>query len=378
MTVARIKVMTIVGTRPEVIRLSRVMAQLDHATDHVLVHTGQNHDPELYEIFFEELGLREPHYYLGAAGETSAQTIAQVIIGTDEVLAKETPDAVLLLGDTDSCLAAIAAKRRHIPIFHMEAGNRCFDDRVPEEINRRLVDHVADINLPYSSIAREYLLSEGVPPDRIIKTGSPLFEVLNHYRGQIETSEVLKRLRLKRGRYFLVSAHRAENVDPDERIRLLVEVLDGVAETFGEPILVSTHPRTRKRIDSLGLEFHPLVQLMKPFGFIDFNALQLDAHAVLSDSGSISEESAILGFPALNLRDAHERPEAMEQAVVAMTGLSRERILQALAILDERRAANAPPPRIPADYAVPDVSTKLVTIILSYTDYVRRTIWKDL
>jgi UDP-N-acetylglucosamine 2-epimerase (non-hydrolysing) len=378
LTVARIKVMTIVGTRPEVIRLSRVMAQLDHATDHVLVHTGQNHDRELYEIFFEELGLREPHYYLGAAGESSAQTIAQVIIGTDDVLAKENPDAVLILGDTDSCLAAIAAKRRHIPIFHMEAGNRCFDERVPEEINRRLVDHVADINLPYSSIAREYLLAEGLAADRIIKTGSPMFEVLNHYRGQIDGSDVLKRLGLKGGRYFLVSTHRAENVDSDERIRLLVETLDGVAETFGEPILVSTHPRTRKRIDSLGLEFHRLVQLMKPFGFIDYNALQLNAHAVLSDSGTISEESAILGFPALNLRDAHERPEAMEQAVVMMTGLSRERVLQALAILDERRAASAPPPRIPADYAVPDVSSKIVTIILSYTDYVRRTIWKDL
>lgn len=378
MTEARIKVMTIVGTRPEVIRLSRVMAQLDHATDHVLVHTGQNHDRELYEIFFEELGLREPHYYLGAAGETSAQTIAQVIIGTDDVLAKENPDAVLLLGDTDSCLAAIAAKRRHIPIFHMEAGNRCFDERVPEEINRRLVDHVADINLPYSSIAREYLLAEGLPADRIIKTGSPMFEVLNHYRGPIDASDVVERLGLKRGRYFLVSAHRAENVDSDERIRLLVDILDGVAEAFGEPIVVSTHPRTRKRIDSLGVEFHRLVQLAKPFGFIDYNALQLNAHAVLSDSGSISEESAILGFPALNLRDAHERPEAMEQAVVMMTGLSRQRVLQALAILDERRAADAPAPGIPADYAVSDVSTKLVTIILSYTDYVRRTIWKGL
>ena len=369
--------MTIVGTRPEVIRLSRVMAQLDQACDHVLVHTGQNHDRELYEIFFEELELREPHYYLGAAGETSAQTIAQVIIGTDDILAKEAPDAVLLLGDTDSCLAAIAAKRRHIPIFHMEAGNRCFDERVPEEINRRLVDHVADINLPYSSIAREYLLAEGLPADRIIKTGSPLFEVLGHYRAKIDASDALQRLGLKRGRYFIVSAHRAENVDSEERIRILVETLHAVAETFGEPILISTHPRTRKRIDTLGLEFHPLVQLMKPFGFIDYVALQLNAHAVLSDSGSISEESAILGFPAINLRDAHERPEAMEQAVVMMTGLSRERVLQALAILDQRRFTKAPPPRLPPDYAVPDVSAKVVAIILSYTDYVRRTIWKD-
>lgn len=377
MSLPRLKVMTIVGTRPEVIRLSRVMAELDQATDHVLVHTGQNHERELYEIFFEELELREPHYYLGAAGETSAQTIAQVIIGTDDVLAKEAPDAVLLLGDTDSCLAAIAAKRRHIPIFHMEAGNRCFDERVPEEVNRRLVDHVADINLPYSSIAREYLLAEGLPSDRIIKTGSPLFEVLGHYRAKIDASDSLKRLGLKKGRYFLVSVHRAENVDSDERIRNLVKTLHGVAETFGEPILISTHPRTRKRIDALGLEFHPLVQLMKPFGLIDYVALQLNARAVLSDSGSISEESAILGFPALNLRDAHERPEAMEEAVVMMTGLGRERVLQALAILDQRRAAKAPPPRLPADYAVPDVSAKVVRIILSYTDYVRRTIWKD-
>ena len=369
--------MTIVGTRPEVIRLSRVMAQLDQATDHVLVHTGQNHDRELYEIFFEELELREPHHYLGAAGDTPAQTIAQVIIGTDDVLAKENPDAVLLLGDTDSCLAAIAAKRRHVPVFHMEAGNRCFDERVPEEINRRLVDHVADINLPYSSIAREYLLAEGFHADRIIKTGSPLFEVLNHYRAKIDASDAVTRLGLKRGRYFLVSAHRAENVDSDERIRILVDVLHEVAVRFREPILFSTHPRTRKRIGALGLEFHPLVQLMKPFGFIDYVALQLNAHAVLSDSGSISEESAILGFPAINLRDAHERPEAMEQAVVMMTGLSRERVLQALAILDQRRAAKAPPPRLPADYAVPDVSAKVVAIILSYTDYVRRTIWKD-
>jgi UDP-N-acetyl-L-fucosamine synthase len=373
---SRLKVMTIVGTRPEVIRLSRVLPALDRATDHVLVHTGQNHDHELNAIFFEELELRAPDYDLGAACETSAETIGRVIIGADHLLESERPDAVLVLGDTDSCLAAIAAKRRQIPVFHMEAGNRCFDDRVPEEINRRIVDHTADVNLPYSSIAREYLLAEGLPADRIVKTGSPLFEVLNHYRSKIDASDILERLELEAGRYFLVSAHRAENVDSEDRIRKLVHTLHVVGESFGEPILVSTHPRTRKRIDALGLDFHSKVRLMKPFGFIDYCALQLNAHAVLSDSGSISEESAILGFPALNLRDAHERPEAMEQAVVTMTGLDPDRVLQAVTVLEERRAGRAPAPLLPADYAVPDVSAKIVTIILSYSDYVRRTVWK--
>ncbi|HEX3422624.1 MAG TPA: UDP-N-acetylglucosamine 2-epimerase (non-hydrolyzing) [Sphingomicrobium sp.] len=373
----RVKVMTIVGTRPEVIRLSRVLPALDRATDHVLVHTGQNHDRELNAIFFEELELRAPDYHLDAACDMPAETIGRVIIGADRVLATEQPDALLVLGDTDSGLAAIAAKRRRIPVFHMEAGNRCFDERVPEEINRRLIDHVADVNLPYSSIAREYLLAEGFPADRIIKTGSPLFEVINHYRLRIDGSDVLKRLGLKPRKYFVVSMHRAENVDSDERIRTLVATLASVAEEFSEPILVSTHPRTRKRIDALGLEFHQLVRLMKPFGFLDYCSLQLNAHAVLSDSGSISEESAILGFPALNLRDTHERPEAMEQGVVVMTGLSSRRVLQSLAILDERSAESASPPRLPPDYAVPDVSAKLITIILSYIDYVRRTIWKD-
>jgi UDP-N-acetylglucosamine 2-epimerase (non-hydrolysing) len=365
--------MTIVGTRPEIIRLSRVMAALDEATDHVLVHTGQNHDHELNEIFFEEMELRVPRHYLGAAGETVAETIGTVIMGADRILAEERPEAVLILGDTDSSLAAIAAKRRRIPVFHMEAGNRCFDERVPEEINRRIADHTADINLPYSSIAREYLLAEAFPADRIIKTGSPLFEVLNHYRSRIDRSDVLRRLELERGRYFLVSSHRAENVDEDHRIKLLVETLDAVAERFGEPILVSTHPRTRKRIDGLGLEFHPLVQLLKPFGFLDYNALQLNAHAVLSDSGSISEESAILGFPAVNLREAHERPEAMENAVVMMAGLEPRRVLQALDILATQRSR----PKLPEDYAVPDVSEKVVRIVLSYTDYVRRVVWKE-
>ena len=373
MKTPKLKVMTIVGTRPEIIRLSRVMSALDRATDHVLVHTGQNHDRELNEIFFEEMELRSPDHYLGAAGDTVAQTIGTVIMGVDRILAENRPEAVLILGDTDSCLAAIAAKRRRIPVFHMEAGNRCFDERVPEEINRRIADHTADINLPYSSIAREYLLAEGLPADRTIKTGSPLFEVLTHYRPRIEGSDVLSRLELEPGRYFLVSSHRAENVDLDERIKLLVETLDAVARRFNEPILVSTHPRTRKRIDALGLQFHPLVQLLKPFGFLDYNALQLNAHAVLSDSGSISEESAILGFPAINLREAHERPEAMENAVVMMTGLAPGRVLQALDLLAVQQSR----PRLPDDYAVPDVSEKVVRIILSYTDYVRRVVWKE-
>ena len=373
MTTPKLKVMTIVGTRPEIIRLSRVMSALDRATDHVLVHTGQNHDRELNEIFFEEMELRSPDHYLGAAGETVAQTIGTVIMGVDRILAEDRPEAVLILGDTDSCLAAIAAKRRRIPVFHMEAGNRCFDERVPEEINRRIADHTADINLPYSSIARDYLLAEGFAADRIIKTGSPLFEVLTHYGPRIQQSDVLRRLELQPGHYLLVSSHRAENVDEDERIKLLVETLDAVARRFDEPILVSTHPRTRKRIDALGLQFHPLVQLLKPFGFLDYNALQLNAHAVLSDSGSISEESAILGFPAINLREAHERPEAMENAVVMMTGLAPGRVLQALDLLAVQQSR----PRLPDDYAVPDVSEKVVRIILSYTDYVRRVVWKE-
>jgi UDP-N-acetyl-L-fucosamine synthase len=337
------------------------------------VHTGQNHDHELNSIFFDELELRAPDHDLAAAGETPAETIGRVIMGADQLLAEERPDAVLVLGDTDSSLSAIAAKRRHIPVFHMEAGNRCFDERVPEEINRRIVDHVADINLPYSSIAREYLLAEGLPADRIIKTGSPLFEVLNHFRSKIDRSDILTRLELKPGGYFLVSAHRAENVDSDERIRLLVRTLEAVAIAFGEPILVTTHPRTRKRIEALSLEFHPLVRLLKPFGFVDYNSLQLNAHAVLSDSGSISEESAILGFPALNLRDAHERPEAMEEGVVMMTGFDPTRVLQALDVM----AIQDTKPLLPSDYAVPNVSEKVVRIILSYTDYVRRVVWNE-
>jgi UDP-N-acetylglucosamine 2-epimerase (non-hydrolysing) len=372
MKTTRLKVMTIVGTRPEIIRLSRVMAALDEATNHVLVHTGQNHDRELNQIFFEELELSAPDQFLGAAGDSAAETIGQVIVAVDGILADHRPDAVLILGDTDSCLAAIPAKRRRVPVFHMEAGNRCFDDRVPEEINRRIVDHVADVNLPYSAIARDYLLREGLPPDRVITTGSPLMEVLTHYRPKIDASDVLQRLGVEPGRFFLVSAHRAENVDSDDRLAMLAETLGAIAARFDQSILVSTHPRTRKRIDALGIAFDPRVRLLKPFGFFDYNALQLGARAVLSDSGSISEESAILGFPALNLRDAHERPEAMEQAVVMMTGLGSTRVLQALDLL----MAQSSRPRLPADYAAPDVSAKVVRIILSYTDYVRRTVWK--
>jgi UDP-N-acetylglucosamine 2-epimerase len=376
-TAAKLKVMTIVGTRPEIIRLSRVMPAFDAAFDHVIVHTGQNYDYELNGVFFEELGLRAPDHVLDASGETAAQTIGQVIVAADRVIADQGPDAVLVLGDTNSCLAVIPAKRRRVPVFHMEAGNRCFDERVPEEINRRIVDHVADINLPYSAIAREYLLAEGLPADRIVKTGSPMFEVLEHYGPRIDRCGVLGELELKPGGYFLVSCHREENVDSDDRIRRLADMLGALADRYDQPVLVSTHPRTRARIEALRLRFDDRVRLMKPFGYIAYCALQRGAHAVLSDSGTISEESAILGFPALNIRDAHERPEAMERAVVAMTELSADRVLQGIAILDTRRAAGEPPPRIPPDYAVPDVSSKMVTIVLSYTDYVRRTVWRD-
>jgi UDP-N-acetyl-L-fucosamine synthase len=373
MTAERLKVMTILGTRPEIIRLSRVMAALDAGTDHVIVHTGQNYDHELSQIFFEDLRLRRPDHHLGAAGSTPAETIGQILIAADRVLAQENPDAVLVLGDTNSCLSVIAAKRRRIPIFHMEAGNRCFDQRVPEEINRRIVDHTADINLPYSSIAREYLLAEGLPADRIIKTGSPMFEVLQHYRADIDASEAVARLGLEPQSYFLVSCHREENVDSPDRLATFAEMLNAVVRAHDAPLLLSAHPRTRARIEALGIAFDPRVRVMKPFGFLDYNALQLHARAVLSDSGTISEEAAILGFPALNIRDAHERPEAMEEAAVMLTGLGAKRILQALDLL----AGRAAPPRLPIDYAVPDVSAKVVRIILSYTDYVRRTVWQD-
>ena len=373
MTVRRLKVMTVLGTRPEIIRLSRVIPALDEATDHVLVHTGQNYDPELSTVFFRELGLRAPDHQLDVAGASAAETIGRTIMAVDAVLEAERPDALLVLGDTNSCLAVIAAKRRRVPVFHMEAGNRCFDDRVPEEINRRIVDHTADINLPYSSIAREYLLAEGIPVDRVIKTGSTLFEVLAHFRAGIEASDALDRMDLERGRYFLVSCHREENVDAPERLRTFAATLAALAHTYGLPILLSTHPRTRSRIEALGVEFDPLVRLCNPFGYLDYNALQLSARAVLSDSGTISEEAAILGFPALNIRDAHERPEAMEHAVAMMTGLGPESVLRALEVLLARKA----PPTLPPDYAVPDVSAKVVRIILSYTGYVRRTVWRE-
>ncbi|WP_136161136.1 non-hydrolyzing UDP-N-acetylglucosamine 2-epimerase [Sphingomonas flavalba] len=373
---ARMKVMTVVGTRPEIIRLSRVMARLDEHTDHVIVHTGQNYDYELNQVFFDDLGLRKPDYFLDAAGGSAAETIGKIIIAVDKVLAEVQPEAMLVLGDTNSCLAVIPAKRRRIPIFHMEAGNRCFDDRVPEEINRRIVDHTADINLPYSDIARAYLLAEGLPAERVIKTGSPMFEVLNHYRAGIAASPVLAEAGVEPGRYFLVSAHREENVDSERNLRALHDTLNAIATQYDEPVLVSTHPRTRKRIEQHGLEFHANVRLLKPFGFLAYNALQVHAHAVLSDSGTISEESSILNFPAVNIREAHERPEAMEEGAVMMTGLGRERVLQALAILEHQGRGEDRTLRLVSDYAMPNVSDKVLRLILSYTDFVQRTVWK--
>jgi len=372
----RMKVMTVVGTRPEIIRLSRVMAKLDAHTDHVLVHTGQNYDYELNQVFFDDLGLRKPDHFLEVAGGTAAETIGHVVIEVDRVLERERPDAMLVLGDTNSCLSVIPAKRRRVPVFHMEAGNRCFDMRVPEEINRRIVDHTADINMPYSDIAREYLLAEGLPADRIIKTGSPMCEVLSHYRPGIEASRALAEAGVEASHYVLVSAHREENVDSERNLQRLHDTLNVIAERYDEPVLMSTHPRTRKRIEAHGLAFHPHVRLLKPFGFLDYNSLQMQARAVLSDSGTISEESSILGFPALNIREAHERPEAMEEGAVMMVGLGRERVLQALDFLASQDRGNAYPLRRVADYSMPNVSDKVVRIILSYTDYVAQTVWK--
>ena len=373
----KLRVVTVVGTRPEIIRLSRVIPSLDAACDHVLVHTGQNYDYELNEVFFDDLKLRKPDHFLEAAGATAAETIGQVIIGADRVLAQVRPDALLVLGDTNSCLVVIPAKRRKIPIFHMEAGNRCFDQRVPEETNRRIVDHTADVNLTYSSVAREYLLREGLPPDLVIKTGSPMFEVLTHYRPGIDASDVLSRLALEAERYFVVSAHREENVDGDRPFTKLVAVLNAVAEDHGLPVVVSTHPRTMKRIDATGVRFHPNVRLLKPLGFLDYVRLQESARAVLSDSGTINEESSILNFPALNLREAHERPEAMEEAAVMMVGLSVERVRQGLAILATQPRGVHRALRHVADYAVPNVSDKVVRIVHSYTDYVQRVVWRQ-
>jgi UDP-N-acetylglucosamine 2-epimerase (non-hydrolysing) len=371
-----LKVMTIVGTRPEIIRLSRVMEKLDRYCQHILVHTGQNYDYELNKIFFDELGLRAPDYYLDASGETAIATVGSVLTKLDPLLESQRPDAVLLLGDTNSCLAVIAAKRRKIPIFHMEAGNRCFDARVPEENNRRVVDHLSDINLPYSDIARECLLREGLPPDRTIKTGSPMFEVLHYYRPKIEASTVLQRLKLEPRRYFVVSSHREENVDSPAQLAKLVTVLNGLSQHFKDRIIVSTHPRTRKRLDAAGVTLNRLVELMKPLGFPDYVALQCNAKAVLSDSGTISEESAILNFPALNIRDAHERPEAMEEGSVMLTGLDAERVFHGLKILADQPRGEERLLRLPADYQMPNVSDKVLRIIVSYTDYVNRIVWR--
>lgn len=372
----KLHVVSVVGTRPEIIRLSRVLAKLDEHCEHILVHTGQNYDYELNQIFFDDLGVRKPDYFLNAAGKNASETIGQIIIAVDEVLEKEQPEALLVLGDTNSCLAAIPAKRRKIPIFHMEAGNRCFDMRVPEEINRRIVDHTADVNLTYSDIARGYLLAEGLPADRTIKTGSPMFEVLNHYAEGIDASNVLSRLALTSGKYFVISAHREENIDSDANFEKLVLTLNTVAEKYNEPVIVSTHPRTQKRIDVKGVKFHPLVQLLKPLGFKDYVKLQKEARAVLSDSGTINEESSILNFPALNLREAHERPEGMEEAAVMMVGLEPERVIQALAIIETQGRGEERTLRQVADYSMPNVSDKVVRIIHSYTDYINRVVWK--
>ncbi len=375
----KLKVMTVVGTRPEIIRLSRVLARLDEHCDHVLVHTGQNYDYELNQVFFDDLGVRKPDHFLNSAAGSSgaAHTIGNLIIAVDQVLAAENPEAMLVLGDTNSCLAVIPAKRRKIPIFHMEAGNRCFDLRVPEETNRRIVDHTADINLTYSTIARDYLLREGLPPDQVIKTGSPMFEVLNHYRPRIEASDVLQRLELQPEGYFVVSAHREENIESERSFAKLVAVLNAVAEDYGLPVIVSTHPRTQKRVDATGATFHPLVRLLKPLGFHDYVKLQLSAKAVLSDSGTINEESSILNFPALNLREAHERPEGMEEAAVMMVGLEVERVRQGLSILQLQPRGETRGLRLVGDYSMPNVSDKVLRIIHSYTDYVNRVVWKQ-
>ncbi len=373
----KLKVMTVVGTRPEIIRLSRVLSALDtsEAIEHIIVHTGQNYDYELNQIFFEDLGLRKPDYFLEAAGKTATETVGNILIKIDPLLEELQPDAFLVLGDTNSCLCAIPAKKRQIPIFHMEAGNRCFDQRVPEETNRKIVDHTSDINLTYSDIAREYLLREGLPADRIIKTGSPMFEVLNHYLPEIESSDVLNRLNLEEGKYFVVSSHREENINSEKNFNGLMESLNAIAEKFKYPIIVSTHPRTRNMIDKKQVAVRPEIQFLKPLGFHDYNALQMRSYAVLSDSGTISEESSILNFRALNIRDAHERPEAMEEASVMMVGLSPERIMQGLTQLQQQKTGKERNYRTVSDYSMPNVSEKMVRIILSYTDYVNRVVW---
>jgi UDP-N-acetylglucosamine 2-epimerase len=373
----KLKVLTVVGTRPEIIRLSRVILKLDatESIEHILVHTGQNYDYELNEVFFKDLGLRKPDYFLNAAGGNATTTAGQILINIDPVLEEVNPDAFLVLGDTNSCLCAIAAKKRKIPIIHMEAGNRCFDQRVPEETNRKIVDHISDINLTYSDIAREYLLREGLPADRIIKTGSPIYEVILAYSKQIDESDVLSRLELNKEKYFLVSAHREENINSENFIKL-VETLNVIAEKYKLPIIVSTHPRTRNKINEMGVEFNSLIQLMNPLGFHDYNNLQKNAKVVLSDSGTISEESSIMNFPALNIREAHERPEAMEEAAVMMVGLNSERIMQALAVLEKQKRGEERILRLVADYSMSNVSDKVIRIILSYTDYVNSVVWR--
>jgi UDP-N-acetylglucosamine 2-epimerase (non-hydrolysing) len=370
------KVATIIGTRPEIIRLARVMAVLDRYADHRIIHTGQNYDYELNQIFFDDLEIRKPDYFLEAAGKNAAETIGLVISRSDEALAEIKPAAVLILGDTNSCLAAISAKRRKIPVFHMEAGNRCFDQRVPEEINRKIVDHISDINMPYSDIGREYLLREGIPPDRVIKTGSPMYEVLHYYMPKIEASDVLTRLDLKAEDYFVVSSHREENIDFPEQFEKLIIMLNGLADRFGKRVIVSTHPRTRKMIEAGQIVLRPAVELLKPLGFTDYVHLQMHAMATLSDSGTITEESSILNFPALNIRNAHERPEGMEEGAVMMTGLEFDRILEGLVILKSQGRADTRTLRMVSDYQMPNVSEKVARIILSYTDYVNHTVWR--
>jgi UDP-N-acetylglucosamine 2-epimerase len=375
----KLKVMTVVGTRPEIIRLARVMAALDfsEAIEHIIVHTGQNYDYELNQIFFDDLKIRKPDFFLNAAGATATETIGQILIKVDPLLESEKPDAFLVLGDTNSCLCAIPAKKRHIPIFHMEAGNRCFDQRVPEETNRKIVDHISDVNLTYSDIAREYLLREGLPADRIIKTGSPMFEVLNHYMPEIQASDVLNRLNLTKHKYFVVSSHREENISSEKNFNGLMESLNLIAEKYGFPIIVSTHPRTRNMIEAKNIQMRSEIQFLKPMGFNDYNALQLNSYVVLSDSGTISEESSTLNFPALNLRDAHERPEAMEETSVMMVGMNKERILQGLTQLQYQKRGEERNFRRVADYSMPNVSEKVVRIIISYVDYINRVVWSN-
>jgi UDP-N-acetylglucosamine 2-epimerase len=379
MIMKKLKVVTVVGTRPEIIRLSRVMAALDIslAIEHIIVHTGQNYDYELNQVFFDDLGIRKPDYFLNAAGQTATETIGNILIKIDPLLEELCPDAFLVLGDTNSCLCAIPAKKRHIPIFHMEAGNRCFDQRVPEETNRKIVDHISDVNLTYSDIAREYLLREGLPADRIIKTGSPMFEVLNHYLPSINASDVLNKLGLNKNEYFVVSAHREENINDSKNFEGIMLSLNLIAEKYKLPIIVSTHPRTQKMIDKMAIKMHDEVKFLKPMGFNDYNALQMHSKAVLSDSGTISEESSILNFPALNIRQAHERPEAMEEAAVMMVGLSPERILQGLVQLESQKRGEERTLRQVSDYSMPNVSDKMVRILISYTDYIKRVVWRE-